>query len=713
MIEWNEGLNIGIKVLDDDHKKLLSIINNLSESLQRDDSKNTIQDIFIDLENYAQEHFTREEVYLDKHKCKMLESHQEQHRFFTSTLKDLKEKLLHSNNQSNTQEVIFFLVDWLFTHIIEEDIPIFKILATLKEKEERSFFKTIIKKVTDSFSFTKRLLYSAFVPLIGMLILGFIIIWNHYSEYENIKVTSNVSNIIFNISKLTHSLQIERGLSSAYLAKEDEEFKNSLIKQRNKFDASVEIFFNRLYAFDKKNILFISPNIKKFKQDTESLNSFRQKVISKQVSQTQAIQYYNDIIKNILNITSKISTLNLDAKLSSSISTLSSFSNYKEVLGLKRAYGIIICQMKNASTKEYLHFISLLGTLDAMLLNFEQTATITQKESLITYSKEIDILQKNIQLRNFKNLNSTLWFNAMTKLIDEMKIFEDYLLNDITTQISRSLDDNIRNLFLWFLAICIIFIITLIIIYIFTHSSNNELSRFTKAMKDLATGGRSFNLPVSDAQDEMSKMYNAYDKTRRKLLRGDIYTQLYLHQKDIEIKKGQKQNSKLEEMAYIDPLTGALNRRKFTELSSLEIERSIRYKSNLSFLMLDIDFFKKVNDTYGHAVGDEVLKHFSGICLEMARNLDIVARIGGEEFVVMLPETNSEGAYSFAERFREKIFNSQIVIQRNTIKYTVSIGIGILDHDIDKNIESILDKADKALYKAKESGRNTTIIYTN
>lgn len=713
MIEWNEGLNIGIKVLDDDHKKLLSIINNLSESLQRDDSKNTIQDIFIDLENYAQEHFTREEVYLDKHKCEMLESHQEQHRFFASTLKDLKEKLLNYENQSNTQEVVFFLVDWLFTHIIEEDIPVFRKLTILKEKEERSFFKTIIKKVTDSFSFTKRLLYSAFVPLVGMLIFGFIIIWSHYSTYQDIKVTSNVSTIILNISKLTHSLQIERGLSSAYLAKQDEKFKSSLIKQRKEFDESVRIFFNRLFAIDKKNTLFISPNIKQFKQDTESLNSFRQKVISKQVSQAQAIQHYSDIIKNILNITTKMTTLNLDSKLASSISTLSSFSNYKEVLGLKRAYGVIICQKKDASTDEYLNFLSLLGTLDATLFNFKQSATITQKKSLNNYSKEIDFLQKNIQLRNFKDLDSKLWFDSMTKLIDDMKIFEDQLLNDITVKISQSLDANIKNLFLWLFYISFICIITLIIIYLFKRSSNSELSRFTQAMNHLATGDRSLSLPPSDKQDEMSKMYEAYDTTRRKLLKGDIYTQLYMRQKDIEIKKSQKQNSKLEEMAYIDPLTGALNRRKFTELSSLEIERSLRYKSNLSFLMLDIDFFKKVNDTYGHAVGDEVLKHFSGVCLEMARNLDIVSRIGGEEFVVMLPETNSEGAYSFAERFREKIFNSQVTVEKNTIKYTVSIGICVLDQDIDKNIKSILDKADKALYKAKESGRNTTIIYTN
>ena len=95
----------------------------------------------------------------------------------------------------------------------------------------------------------------------------------------------------------------------------------------------------------------------------------------------------------------------------------------------------------------------------------------------------------------------------------------------------------------------------------------------------------------------------------------------------------------------------------------------------------------------------------------MARHLDVVARIGGEEFVVMLPETSDEGAYEFAERFRKKIFNSQVKVENQTIKHSVSIGIAILNTSKDKDTKTILQRADKALYRAKESGRNTTIIY--
>jgi diguanylate cyclase (GGDEF)-like protein len=230
-------------------------------------------------------------------------------------------------------------------------------------------------------------------------------------------------------------------------------------------------------------------------------------------------------------------------------------------------------------------------------------------------------------------------------------------------------------------------------------------------MKDLAKGGRSLRLsPININRDELAVMYDAYETTRQKLLKGDIYTQLYLNKKELEIESHQKQNVELQEMAYIDPLTGTMNRRKFDELSQIELERSNRYKSELSFLMLDIDHFKKINDTYGHDAGDEVLKHFSSICLSMARNLDIVARIGGEEFVVMLRETDSDGALIFAERFREKISNSVVNHDGKSIKYTLSIGISSRQ-DNDKDAKAILQRADKALYGAKNSGRNRSIIY--
>jgi len=167
----------------------------------------------------------------------------------------------------------------------------------------------------------------------------------------------------------------------------------------------------------------------------------------------------------------------------------------------------------------------------------------------------------------------------------------------------------------------------------------------------------------------------------------------------------------LEKLASVDPLTNCLNRRKFEELSNLEMQRSSRYSTPLSFLMLDIDHFKTINDTYGHAIGDDVLKYFSSVCLKLARATDVVARVGGEEFIIMLPETDEKGAFIFAERVREEIYNSILTIDGHTIKYTVSIGISSLDSDRDSAVSMILQRADAAMYEAKESGRNRSVIF--
>ncbi|MDO8453729.1 MAG: GGDEF domain-containing protein, partial [Sulfurimonas sp.] len=256
----------------------------------------------------------------------------------------------------------------------------------------------------------------------------------------------------------------------------------------------------------------------------------------------------------------------------------------------------------------------------------------------------------------------------------------------------------------------IILATTFFILYTLKKSSTKQISQLPDAMKDLASGGRSFRLsPIMINRDEIACMYDSYETTRLKLLKGDIFTQLYKNQKDIELKSKQRENIKLEEMAFHDILTGMLNRRKFEELSALEIKQSKRYNRDLTLLMLDIDHFKNINDTYGHAIGDEVLKHFANICKHIAREADIVARIGGEEFVIILPETDIEGAYNFSERLRKEVFNSSVTIESQTIKYSVSIGIASLKED--KDVKTILQKADEALYEAKESGRNTTIVY--
>jgi diguanylate cyclase (GGDEF)-like protein len=171
----------------------------------------------------------------------------------------------------------------------------------------------------------------------------------------------------------------------------------------------------------------------------------------------------------------------------------------------------------------------------------------------------------------------------------------------------------------------------------------------------------------------------------------------------------QRTNQKLGHLAATDPLTGADNRRRFMERVEAEISRTKRCGAQFSVLALDLDNFKSINDRFGHQVGDDVLKRFVQKCLDSIRPYDGVARVGGEEFMILLPQTSLEGARVIAERLRTTVANTSFNsgLQRLTV-VTVSIGVSQSGHDGD-TIEAILHVADQRLYHAKHQGRNRVV----
>ena len=164
--------------------------------------------------------------------------------------------------------------------------------------------------------------------------------------------------------------------------------------------------------------------------------------------------------------------------------------------------------------------------------------------------------------------------------------------------------------------------------------------------------------------------------------------------------------NKFKKMATTDELTGITNRRAFMESLELEIVRSHRYKASLSLLMLDIDYFKKVNDTYSHLIGDEVLKLICQKSLLALRENDLMGRIGGEEFAFILPDSNIDSAMIVAERICAAVESATLIVDSKKVQVTVSIGATQLIKSDD--ITMFLYRADMAMYKSKENGRNQT-----
>lgn len=162
----------------------------------------------------------------------------------------------------------------------------------------------------------------------------------------------------------------------------------------------------------------------------------------------------------------------------------------------------------------------------------------------------------------------------------------------------------------------------------------------------------------------------------------------------------------LRSQVITDPLTGLFNVRHFRTALDVELERTVRTGSPTSLMMIDLDHFKKVNDKWGHEVGNKVLKLTARIIKQVTRQLDIQCRYGGEEFVVILPSTNLILASQVAERFRQRLEETEIDIGDETLKVTASVGIAVRSANEKGTALALIKEADACLYKAKDSGRN-------
>lgn len=179
------------------------------------------------------------------------------------------------------------------------------------------------------------------------------------------------------------------------------------------------------------------------------------------------------------------------------------------------------------------------------------------------------------------------------------------------------------------------------------------------------------------------------------------------------IRKVKEYATKIEEYAITDNLTGAFNRRSIFEFISKEISRSSRYEYDFSLVMCDIDHFKEVNETYGQTVGDAALKHFVEIMQANMRKEDILGRFGGEEFMIILPQTDNLKAKRVTEKLRLALENTPLMVKQGRevkeIPVTASFGLVTYDEKIDKTSDEIYARADRAVYEAKEQGRNRVV----
>ncbi len=239
------------------------------------------------------------------------------------------------------------------------------------------------------------------------------------------------------------------------------------------------------------------------------------------------------------------------------------------------------------------------------------------------------------------------------------------------------------------------------IAYLLGLSIVRPLNRLTQGAGQVAEGNLEVDLPIV-SRGEIGYMTEVFNDMVKRLRQG---------RKDLAAinKTLEEKNKELEKISVTDTLTGLYNRKHLMETLIQELARGERYDHPMSVLMIDIDHFKKYNDTYGHLAGDRVLARMASIFVDSLRRVDYVARYGGEEFLVMLPETPLEEALTAAERIRTRVAQEKFTGHNDGISITVSIGISGFQRKGDSP-ESIIASADAALYQAKRSGRNRVVL---
>ena len=240
------------------------------------------------------------------------------------------------------------------------------------------------------------------------------------------------------------------------------------------------------------------------------------------------------------------------------------------------------------------------------------------------------------------------------------------------------------------------------------------LNRITKHIRRITDGDLDIeNIDVGSRKDELGQLSKAFntmhDTIKRQIKELNAHRDILEQEVKERTKDLEEVNKKLELISKTDELTGLPNRREMNETIANEMGRSSRTHKPFCFIFIDIDHFKNINDTYGHACGDVILKSVAQTIRGLLRKYDVFARYGGEEFLTLLPETDLEGAAVVAERFRKQIEKMTVRYADFTIKITITLGVAKFDDRL--GADRSIQMADKALYQGKEGGRNRVIVW--
>ena len=249
--------------------------------------------------------------------------------------------------------------------------------------------------------------------------------------------------------------------------------------------------------------------------------------------------------------------------------------------------------------------------------------------------------------------------------------------------------------------------------YILVESVQKMVAALNRDMRQYHAGIMEHSEKLEEQQENIKNLvspetWSLLKEPIEEVLAANTVMKKRVEEAETQLEIQEQQVSQLQQKTRLDPLTGALNRSAMDEDLTEEFARSKRYGRSFAIILADIDFFKNINDTYGHLTGDEVLKSFVKLLRKSLREVDLIYRYGGEEFVVMLPETEAEGAAIAAERVRKCVEGHTLRHRTDdAVKVKITISLGVTSFtEKDADFRDMIRRADEALYRAKNSGRN-------
>ena len=321
----------------------------------------------------------------------------------------------------------------------------------------------------------------------------------------------------------------------------------------------------------------------------------------------------------------------------------------------------------------------------------------TIQNSINSQSQNVKRLFSKINDNKLKNANVVIKNHLKTRLMTQLEIIRADSVH-LSTIVQKDIHNVIKRQALFIVSILAVSIFILLygsfrLTKIFRTSLDEIKSAFEKNHS-----GHFQKIQLSNHSNEFDSIVKAFNLMNIKL--NDTTVSLEQVKKIVDDK-----THVLEQLSNTDPLTKVANRRALYERGDMELSREHRTHNNLSLILLDCDYFKNINDQFGHQVGDELLKHVCNICNQEIRDIDFLARYGGEEFIIILPDCDLNGGVEIANRIQNSLAKNILTIAKKEINVTLSIGISMLS-DKHKNFEQLIKDADKSMYLAKNNGRN-------